>query len=335
MKTPRVSVVMPVFNGERYLREAIDSILTQTYKDFEFIIVNDGSTDNSESIIQAYDDPRIVYLKNEQNSKICVTLNKGLYAARGEYIVRMDCDDISLSDRIAQQTSFMDKHQNIAVAGSDLLIFGEDVEEHHFESLHSQQMCKMGLIFNSCLAHPSAIIRKSVLDDLNLRYKDEYKGMEDFELWWQISKQHEITNIPKVLLKYRKHKDQVTQNTNETYLRMFHRFLEERMRDLQVDLNGEKLDVLFDYITQHFEKFDTARLQELIECCKIIKDAYTVKNRKELKALKKTLSLSILYTISNADLQSYHYEAVNLIYRQGLLPFSMYAKLMITRFLNK
>lgn len=335
MKGPRVSVVMPVYNGERYLREAIDSILGQTYKDFEFIIVNDGSTDQSESIIQSYNDPRIRYLKNEQNSKICITLNKGLDAAMGEYVVRMDCDDISYPNRIAQQTAFMDKHQDIAVAGSDLIIFGDNVEDHRYESLRSPEMCKMGLIFNSCLAHPSVIIRKSVLDGLNLRYEDEYKGMEDFRLWWQISKDHRITNIPMVLLKYRKHKGQETQNQNEAYLQTFRRFLEERIQDLHITLSNDQLSVLYDYITNRFEQFDSTRLQILIESYSKIVREYPIKSSKELQALKTTLSLSILYTISNSELKTYRWKIIDQIRRQGILPFSMFVKLMISSLLNK
>ena len=100
---PGVSVVMPAYNAEKYLREAIDSILAQTYTDFELIIINDGSTDSTKEVIHSYSDPRIIYIENERNSGICITLNKGLDASRGRYIVRMDSDDISVPERLEVQ----------------------------------------------------------------------------------------------------------------------------------------------------------------------------------------------------------------------------------------
>lgn len=119
---PKVSVVMPAFNAEKYIREAVDSILNQTFTDFEFIIINDGSTDHTKEIILEYDDPRIVLLENEKNSGIVVTLNKGIQFARGEYIARMDSDDISLCNRIERQVLFLDSHAHIGLIGSVLLV---------------------------------------------------------------------------------------------------------------------------------------------------------------------------------------------------------------------
>lgn len=114
---------MPAYNAEKYLREAIDSILAQTFTDFELIIINDGSTDFTKDIILSYTDQRIRYIENEQNSGICVTLNKGLDAARGRYIARMDSDDISLPRRLEVQVQYMDSHPEIGVAGTDIEIF--------------------------------------------------------------------------------------------------------------------------------------------------------------------------------------------------------------------
>ena len=115
---PSISVVMPAYNAEKYLREDIDSILAQTYDDFEFIIINDGSIDRTKEIILSYSDPRIVYIENEQNSGICVTLNKGLDTAKGRYIVRMDSDDIALPQRLEIQVRYMDANPDVGVAGS-------------------------------------------------------------------------------------------------------------------------------------------------------------------------------------------------------------------------
>ena len=129
MQSPTISIVMPVYNCENYLHEAIKSILEQTYTDFEFIIINDGSEDNSEDIILSYADPRIIYIKNDKNMKIVKTLNKGISLSRGKYIARMDADDICYRDRLEKQLSFMEKHKDIDLCGSYAQNFGtrEDV----------------------------------------------------------------------------------------------------------------------------------------------------------------------------------------------------------------
>lgn len=127
----KVSVLMPVYNGAQYLQEAIDSILGQTYKDFEFVIIDDGSTDESAVIIanNAAKDNRIVSLRNENNLGICVALNKGLDISKGEYIVRMDCDDISEQNRLEVQVAFMDSHPEFGLVGSKIRIFGDGIRQ--------------------------------------------------------------------------------------------------------------------------------------------------------------------------------------------------------------
>ena len=110
MSKPLVSVLMAVYNGEKYLLEAIESILNQTYTNFEFLIINDGSTDSTEEIILSYSDQRIRYIKNEQNLKLIASLNKGLDLAKGKYIARMDADDISLPDRLEKQVNFLERN---------------------------------------------------------------------------------------------------------------------------------------------------------------------------------------------------------------------------------
>jgi glycosyltransferase involved in cell wall biosynthesis len=123
--SPKVTVLMSVYNGEEHLREAIDSILNQTYKNFEFLIIDDGSTDGSVNIIRSYLDPRIRLIKNKKNIGITRSLNKGLKLARGEYIARMDDDDIAFPERLEKQVRFLNEHVNVGlVGGSDITING-------------------------------------------------------------------------------------------------------------------------------------------------------------------------------------------------------------------
>jgi len=114
----QVTIIMPVYNGEVYLREAIDSILDQTLTDFEFLILNDGSSDHSVDIVRSYDDPRIRLVENEANLGVVQTLNRGLDLANGTFIARMDCDDRSLRDRLARQVAFLDDHPEVGICGT-------------------------------------------------------------------------------------------------------------------------------------------------------------------------------------------------------------------------
>jgi len=200
MKCPLVSVVMPVYNGDRYLREAIESILNQTFTDFEFIIINDGSTDKTEEIILSYDDKRISYVKNESNLKISETLNKGIALAQGEYIARMDADDISYPDRFEKQVLFMEENVDIGVCGTWLRTLGDLNEVWQVPVSHKEISTQM--LFNSCLMHPTVFIRKSLLLNGYL-YDDDFTCVEDYELWVRLSDKTLFHNIPEVLLDYR------------------------------------------------------------------------------------------------------------------------------------
>ncbi len=238
-----ISVIMPVYNGEKYLREAIDSILSQTYSDFEFIIINDCSTDSTEEIILSYSDNRIVYIKNEKNMGVAATLNRGLDIAKGEYIARMDADDISLPKRFEKQIGFMEKHKNVAVCGTWVEFFG--AANSVFKNPISKEETKVSLLFNSCIAHPTAMIRTNIAQCY--KYDSEYEGLEDYELWYRISLEYDITNIPDVLLKYRIHKEQVTQNYTECFFAKVYNFKKRILHNLDIVFNSDELKAYIEY----------------------------------------------------------------------------------------
>jgi len=118
MDRPKISVIMSVYNGEKYLREAIESILNQTFRDFEFIIINDGSTDKTSEILSSYNDPRIVIINNKRNIGLTKSLNKGLKMVKGEYIARQDADDVSLPERLERMVNFLDMNRDVGLLGS-------------------------------------------------------------------------------------------------------------------------------------------------------------------------------------------------------------------------
>lgn len=200
---PKVSVLMPVYNAALFLQEAIDSILSQTFTDFEFLIINDGSTDASEEIIQGYSDSRILYLKNEVNLGLVDTLNRGIELARGEYIARMDADDVSLPQRFFKQITFMDAHPEVGACGTAFQFFGDSNYLAINPDDYSQ--CFTLLSLNSSLGHPTSMIRKEVLNHHAIRYESEFDYAADYAFWVRISQVSQISSLPEPLLLYRWH----------------------------------------------------------------------------------------------------------------------------------
>jgi glycosyltransferase involved in cell wall biosynthesis len=208
---PLVTVLMPVYNSEMFLRDAIESILNQTYNNIEFLIINDGSTDSSENIILDYiHDRRIIYVINPENIKLIDTLNRGIAISKGKYIVRMDSDDISLPNRIEDLVTFMEKDENkkVGVCGSFFKKIG--VKEEEVKYPVSDSDLRFALFFYNPICHPTSIWRKSIINRHNLKFKREYLHAEEYEFWVQISEVSEIKNIDRVLLKYREHSLQVS-----------------------------------------------------------------------------------------------------------------------------
>lgn len=207
MKSPKVSVVMPVYNGEPYLREAIESILNQTYTDLELIIINDGSTDNSEEIILSYKDPRIVYVKNPSNLQIVKTLNKGISLSRGDYIARMDSDDISLPTRFEKQIKFLENNSDITICGSNIRRLRNNLKWKSKKFPPTNDDIRATLLFECPLAHPTVVIRRNFFD--TLKYNHSFNMAEDYALWCDAALlNYKFHNIQENLLLYRLHSNQ-------------------------------------------------------------------------------------------------------------------------------
>lgn len=217
MTNPMISVVMPVYNAEKYVAEAVESILQQTYSDFEFIIIDDCSTDSSYKILQEYaaKDQRIKLFRNEQNYKQAYTKNRAIEIAQGKYIAFMDADDISLPERFAKQVEFMESHPEIGVCGSLFEPFTNDMNcqlgnmnlpaEHDIIKIY---LC----MFYNVIAHPTTIIRKQVFSDRSNFYNNIFSGLaEDYELWSRLAYNGaKFHNIQEPLLLYRFSKNQTT-----------------------------------------------------------------------------------------------------------------------------
>lgn len=204
---PRVTVLMPVYNGEPYLLEAMRSILGQSYADFEFLIIDDGSTDGSAAIVESCRDPRIRLVRNGRNLGLVATLNRGLELARGEYLARMDADDFSRPERLERQVRFLDCHPEVGVCGSWVRFFPDGCVwklPPSSEEIRCRQFSIVGV------AHPSVMLRRRLFLEHGLYYDPAYRHIEDFELWGRALCFMQFANLQEVLLDYRITPDQIS-----------------------------------------------------------------------------------------------------------------------------
>lgn len=202
MSKPLLSVVMPVYNGEKYLKEAIESVLSQTYKDFELIIINDGSSDNSLKIINEFSDNRIRVINNETNLGIPRVRNIGLSESAGCFLAWCDCDDICLPTRFEEQLSFLEKNQTYGACGTWLIGFDER-SFFKMKPYKSSEIIKATLLFKSLILNPTVMLRLSEIRKNQLQYNTNLVIAEDYDFFLRCSRFFPMTNITKVLYKYR------------------------------------------------------------------------------------------------------------------------------------
>lgn len=238
IKQPLVSVIIPCYNAEKYVEQAVRSIMDQTYKNLEIIVVNDFSKDNTATILKklAEQDNRIIYLENEKNLKLAKTLNKGLDFCKGDFIVRMDADDISIVDRIQKQTEFLLNNPDIDLVGGNTLVINENGDLLNFKTnypLLNQDIIRK-IPFKVTFSHPTVMARRSFFQDLRGYREMEYA--EDYDCWIRgmlLGKR--FANLQDILLYYRVHHSQMSANTgyspkNEKIIRnfLFNHFLQTK-----------------------------------------------------------------------------------------------------------
>lgn len=212
-RAPRVTILMPVFNGEKYLAVAMESILCQTFRDFVLLVIDDGSSDSSLAIAQSFDDPRIRVERNPGNMGLVKTLNRGLDLVQTEFVARMDSDDISLPQRLEKQVAFLDENPDIGMCGTAYELFHDSVRQTIRPPCRHEEIV-YGLLDDNVFLHSSVIVRMEVLNRHGLRYSEGYRHAEDYELWARLARHTHIGNLPEVLVRYRSHPENVS-NTNK------------------------------------------------------------------------------------------------------------------------
>lgn len=229
---PEISVVMPVFNGERYIREAIESLLAQTLPDFELVVIDDGSTDATERIIGAFDDSRIVFLKNDGNRGIVYSRNRGIASSRGRYIALLDSDDVAVENRLAIQHQFLQQHPDIGLVAGWITEIDENgsATGAFLKTEAPSEAIPAMLLFDNCFAQSSVMIRKSILavDP----YRSDFPCAEDYDLFARVAADHKVAIIPEVAVRYRQHSSgtsKVKADLMTTCIGRVHRWQIERL----------------------------------------------------------------------------------------------------------
>lgn len=220
--SPVLSVVLPVYNGLPYLRQAVESVLTQSFGNFELIVINDGSSDGSQELLESFNDPRLRIVQQE-NRGLAATLNIGIALVRGRYLARQDQDDICLPGRFEKQVNFLDANAN-----ADVMLLGTAAEIWEGHSRTERVMChaidgqalKFGLLFNNYFIHSSVMLRRSVFEHVGGYSEDKARQPpEDYELWSRIAREFNVANLPDVLLAYREVPNSMSRTGDRPFLK--------------------------------------------------------------------------------------------------------------------
>jgi glycosyltransferase involved in cell wall biosynthesis len=210
---PLISVILPAYNAEKFIKEAVQSILDQTVNDFELIVINDASTDGTLDILESFNDSRISIINNKINLKVVKCLNKGLELAKGEFIARMDADDVSLPNRFEKQLQYFKQHPEVDICGTWVEVF--DGGNTVFKPYEKHEDIRANLLFLNEIVHPSVMMRKSSLIRHKLLYDESFLNAEDYGLWVVAMDKVIFANVQEVLLKYRLHANNVSFFQNE------------------------------------------------------------------------------------------------------------------------
>lgn len=232
---PKVTVLMAVYNSEKFLKPAIDSILNQTFGDFEFLIINDGSTDESAKIILSYVDERITYVENEQNIGLTKSLNKGLRLAQGEYVARMDADDVSLPERLKKQVAYLDQHQKVALVGAHSALIDEQgqIYQQYKPYNWTSELLFYSLAFRNVMAHSSVMFRTQTIAAIG-GYDENVRTAQDFELWQRVTRKYAAMILPDILIHWRNNEAGISNKKKEQQQKQAESIYINYMRKLQL-----------------------------------------------------------------------------------------------------
>jgi glycosyltransferase involved in cell wall biosynthesis len=245
-KSPLVSVILPAYNAEHYIELSIQSILEQSYQNFELIIVNDGSTDNTKERILAFSDERIIYLENKKNCGLIPTLNSAISQSKGRFIARMDADDIALKHRLKYQVHFLENNPDYILCGGAAYLMDKDGQTiGNMCRTSTNESIRANLLFTNPFIHPTIMIRTEIIK--KYLYREDALHCEDLELWIRLSKNkdNKLANLPQKLIKYRIHATNVSVTHKKFQERTRRAYFQESIETLMGSINQDELNLHF------------------------------------------------------------------------------------------
>lgn len=287
---PLISVVMSNHNTPlNFLKKSINSILNQTYSNFEFIIVDDASTDDSVEIIKSFNDPRIKLICNKQNLGLTRSLNKAFSICKGKYIARMDSDDVSFPKRFEKQLEFMENNKNTIVCGTwaEVIDEADNLRSWEFkhETIEDMDSYRIRLLFsnNPLLLHPSAFFNRNLLLKYNISYDEQYEYAQDYQMWVNCSTHANCNTIQEYLLQYRTHRLAASESKRDMQDFYACQIIQKQLDSLHLTLTDETRPIHFRMLTR-LKPYDSKTKQWIVTLIKANKK-YKVYNQKKLKKI--------------------------------------------------
>lgn len=284
--SPKISVIMPLYNAEKYVKRTIECVLNQTYKDFELILIDDCSTDSTMEIVNSIKDERIKIVKNDKNRGISYSRNHGLQVAQGEYIALMDDDDLAPLERFEMEAEYLDEHPEIAVIGGGFRIINENDEfvSGITPTLQNPNYIRAEFMFYCPMYNGASMYRKSIAIEHNITYRDNCLGMEDYCFWIEYSKYGKMTNFEEAMLYWRQAPTtQTIQVLNNKVAAREKKFAELQLMAIKannLELSDDEIKIFTDSFMELKPKIEDER--SLIELYRVLKKMINQANDKRL-----------------------------------------------------
>ena len=242
MKPPELSIIMPVYNSVKYVAEAVNSLLSQSFTNFELIIINDASTDGSDNILKNFRDSRIKLLNNNQNRGIVYSRNRGLAEARGKFIAQFDSDDVAMPDKFEKQMNFLKKNPGYGMVGSWVRMIDGDgkLMKEKWKLPAKPELIPAIMLFRNYFVQSTIVVRREAIPKGG--YKTGYDVVEDYQMWIDIAKNYKTWNLPEYLVNYRVHGTSATNSNTEHLNKQYRLIFNDLFQELNIDMSAEKFE---------------------------------------------------------------------------------------------